>query len=81
MESAGTIAVVKKETAKELTDVFALSNIPKINQTEAGAESHQSDDIKVLCDRQQFHQCQPRSKQAIIMVFVRLKNHRLLVFR
>jgi hypothetical protein len=31
MKSAGTIAVVKKETAEELTDVSALSNIPKIN--------------------------------------------------
>ena len=31
MESAGTIAVVKKETAEELTDASALSNIPKIN--------------------------------------------------
>jgi len=31
MESAGTIAVVKKETAEEVTDASALSNIPKVN--------------------------------------------------
>jgi hypothetical protein len=30
MESAGTIAVVKKETTGESTDISALSNIPKI---------------------------------------------------
>ena len=31
MESAGTIAVIKKGTARELSDASALSNIPEIN--------------------------------------------------
>lgn len=31
MESAGTIAVIKKGTAGELSDISALSNIPEIN--------------------------------------------------